>query len=92
METDEELVEVFSASNMFVAQAAIDEVLAPAGIEGVIRDRTGHMLPAPSAMSSAFFIAVPESQTAKAMEALEEAMEDGVIDGELVEHEEAEIA
>lgn len=88
MDTDEELVEVFSASNMFVAQAAIDEVLAPAGIDGVIRDRSAAMLPAPAAMSGAVFIAVPQSQIDKAIDALEEALEDGAIEGEIIDHEE----
>jgi hypothetical protein len=81
----EEFVEVFRTGDRFTAQAAIDQVLGPAGIPGVIRDRASHALPAPSAMPGGFFIAVPARQAVAATAALRDAQQAGALslDGEI---------
>ena len=86
---DEDRVEVFRASNRMAAQAAIDEVLGPLGIEGFVHDRVSHALPAPDSMPGAYFVAVPTERAAEAVAALRDAVTDGAIDGELNEDPEA---
>lgn len=80
---EDELVEVFRTADQMAAQAAIDEVLQPAGVEAVLLDRMNHQLPTPAAGSGAFYVAVPADEVDAAKEALKEALEDGAIDGEL---------
>jgi hypothetical protein len=75
----DELVEVFRCADELLAQTAIDEVLAPAGIEAQVHNRVSHAFPAPASLPGAYFIAVPRSQAADAAEALREAQSDGVI-------------
>ena len=84
MDEDVELVEVLRTTDQMVAQAAIDEVLSPAGIVAVVHDRVSHRLPAPASMQGGYFVAVPLDRRGEAAEALGEAIRDGVIDGELV--------
>ena len=79
----DEMVEVFRAGNRMAAQAAIDEVLGPLGIEGVLHDRTLHVLPAPDALPGAYFIAVPARRVTEAIAALRDAVTDGAIDGDI---------
>lgn len=80
-----DLVEVFRATNEMGAQAAIDEVLTPAGIDAFVHDRVSHRLPAPASMPGSYFVAVPQERAADAMEALREAITDGVLDGEIIQ-------
>jgi hypothetical protein len=80
---DDEMVEVFRASNRMSAQAAIDEVLEPLGIDGFIHDRVSHALPAPASMPGGYFVAVPLNRAGEAAAALREAVTDGAIDGEV---------
>ena len=82
---DDEMVEVFRAANRMSAQAAIDEVLGPLGIEGFIHDRNSHALPAPDAMPGAYFVAVPIERASEAVAALRDAVTDGAVDGEINE-------
>ena len=79
----DEMVEVFRAANRMAAQAAIDEVLGPLGIDGFMHDRNSHVLPAPDAMPGAYFVAVPVRRVAEAIAALKDAVTDGAIDGEI---------
>src|SRR5438093_1319195 len=53
-------VEVFRTTDELTARVAVDEVLAPAGIEATIHNRTSHAFPAPAAMPGGYFIAVAE--------------------------------
>ncbi|MDB4968819.1 MAG: hypothetical protein JWN44_4508 [Myxococcales bacterium] len=80
---DEELVEVFRTRDELAAQAAIDEVLQPMGIDAYVHNRVSHALPAPASMSGAYFIAVPSARVEEAAAALHEAVTDGAIDGEV---------
>lgn len=80
---DEELVEVFRAADAMAAQAAIDEVLQPLGIDGFVHDRVSHALPAPASMPGGYFVAVPVERATEAAEALREAVTDGAIEGEV---------
>ena len=82
---DDEMVEVFRTSNRMAAQAAIDEVLGPLGIDGFIHDRNLHALPAPAALPGAYFVAVPLNRVQEAIAALRDAVTDGAIDGEIGE-------
>ncbi|HEY2743499.1 MAG TPA: hypothetical protein VGL86_02710 [Polyangia bacterium] len=79
----DDMVEVFRAGNLMAAQAAIDEVLEPLGIDGFVHDRTSHALPAPDAMPGGYFVAVPIGRQSEAIAALQEAVTDGAIDGEV---------
>ncbi len=81
--SDDELVEVFRAVDAMGAQAAIDEVLEPLGIDAYVHDRMSHALPAPASMPGAYFVAVPLGRVAEAAAALREAVTDGAIDGEV---------
>jgi hypothetical protein len=81
---DDELVEVFRAVNKLGAQAAIDVVLQPLGIEGFVHDRMSHALPAPATMPGGYFVAVPVARVADATTALRDALNDGAIDGEVI--------
>ncbi len=78
-----ETVEVFRAANRMAAQAAIDEVLGPLGIQGFLHDRNSHALPAPDAMPGAYFVAVPGNRVSEAIAALRDAVTDGAIDGDV---------
>lgn len=80
---EEELVEVFKTVEPMAAQAAIDEVLEPLGIDAYIHDRVSHALPAPASMPGGYFIAVPSERAAEAAEALREAVTDGAVEGEV---------
>jgi hypothetical protein len=80
---DEDLVEVFRAGDELAAQAAIDEVLQPMGIDAYVHDRVSHALPAPASMPGGYFIAVPSERAEEAAAALREAVTDGAIDGEV---------
>jgi hypothetical protein len=82
---EDETVEVFRADNRMAAQAAIDSVLGPLGIQGFLHDRSQHTLPVPAIMRGAYFVAVLASRADEAMTALEEAVADGAIDGEVGE-------
>ncbi len=82
-EEAEELIEVFKTREQLAAQAAIDEVLEPLGIDGFIHDRMSHALPAPASMDGGYFVAVPKERAREAVEALREAVGDGAIDGEV---------
>ncbi|HEX6835454.1 MAG TPA: hypothetical protein VF334_02720 [Polyangia bacterium] len=80
---DDDMVEVFRAVDQMGAQAAIDEVLEPLGIDAFVHDRIMHALPAPAAMPGGYFIAVPADRAAEAVAALRDAITDGAIDGEV---------
>ncbi|HXU69763.1 MAG TPA: hypothetical protein VN947_10565 [Polyangia bacterium] len=80
----DEMVEVFRAANRMAAQTAIDEILAPMGIDGFLHDRNSHALPAPDAMPGAYFVAVPTGRAAEATAALRDAVTDGAVDGDLI--------
>ena len=56
----------FGAANGMAAQAAIDEVLEPLGIDAFVHDRVSHALPAPASMPGGYFIAVPLTRAAEA--------------------------
>ena len=84
MDTDEEQVELFATRDPMAAQVAIDEVLAPEGIDAVVHDRVSHMIPAPATMLGGYFVAVPRSQVARAAELLRDAVGNGALDGELL--------
>jgi hypothetical protein len=94
MEPDEEeMVEVYRCSTELEANRAIVEVLGPEAIEAYLRDRVSRALPAPDAEPGGLFIAVPDSQAARARELLREALEDGALDGdegEVIESESGE--
>jgi hypothetical protein len=79
----DELMEVFRAADEMAAQAAIDEVLEPLGIDGFVHNRVSHALPAPASMSGAYFVAVPVDRAEEAAAALRDAVTDGAIDGEV---------
>jgi hypothetical protein len=79
----DEMVEVFRAVDRMGAQAAIDEVLQPLGIDGFVHDRMSHALPAPASMPGGYFIAVPVTRASEAVAALRDALTDGAIDGEV---------
>lgn len=80
------LVEVFAADNDITASVAIDEVLAPAGIEAVRHDRRMHALPAPAAEMGTIGVAVPAGHADQARTLLREALADGVLlDGRLAD-------
>ena len=80
---DDELVEVFRAADQMAAQAAVEEVLGPLGIEGFVHDRVSHALPAPASMPGGYFVAVPIERATEAAAALRDAVTDGAIDGEV---------
>ncbi|HEX6839839.1 MAG TPA: hypothetical protein VF334_24860 [Polyangia bacterium] len=80
---EDDMVEVFRAADRMGAQAAIDEVLGPLGIEGWVHDRMSHALPAPASMPGGYFVAVPLARASEAVAALRDALTDGAIDGEL---------
>lgn len=80
---DDDMVEVFRAVDRMGAQAAIDEVLGPLGIDGFVHDRMSHALPAPASMPGGYFVAVPAERAAEAVAALRDAITDGAIDGEV---------
>ncbi|MCU1278094.1 MAG: hypothetical protein JWM53_1640 [bacterium] len=80
---DDQMVEVFRATNQMGAQAAIDEVLEPLGIQAFVHDRVSHALPAPASMPGGYFIAVPVSRASEAVAALRDAVTDGAIDGDV---------
>ena len=80
---DDEMVEVFRAADEMSAQAAIEEVLEPLGIEGFMRDRVSHALPAPASMPGGYFVAVPIERAEEAAAALRDAVTDGAIDGDV---------
>jgi hypothetical protein len=82
MAQDNDVVEVFATRDPLAAQAAIDEVLRPAGIDGFVHDRVSHMIPA-ATLPGGYFVAVPGSQLLRAVEALRDALQVGTIDGEL---------
>lgn len=81
---EDELVEVFRTTDEMGAQAAIDEVLTPAGIDAFVHDRVSHRLPAPASMPGSYFIAVPVDKAAEAGQLLRDAITDGVLDGEVI--------
>jgi hypothetical protein len=80
---DDDVVEVFRAADRMAAQAAVDEVLEPLGIEGFVHDRVSHALPAPDTMPGGYFVAVEVARAAEAADALRDAINDGAIDGEV---------
>jgi len=80
---DDEMVEVFRAADRMAAQAAVDEILQPLGIDGFVHDRMSHALPAPDAMPGGYFVAVEVERAAEAAAALRDAVVDGAIDGEV---------
>jgi hypothetical protein len=83
---EDDVIEVFSTADEMVAQTAIEEVLAPAGIDGFLHDRVSHALPAPASMPGGYYVAVPLAQAAQAAQALRDALEDGaLVDGEVAE-------
>jgi hypothetical protein len=93
MDADEdELIEVFRTRDEMVAQTAVEEVLADAGIDRFVHDRVSHMLPAPATLDGGYFIAVPVARAADAVQALREALEDGALaDGEVADLREARV-
>jgi hypothetical protein len=80
---DDELVEVFRAADEMSAQAAIDEVLEPLGIDGFVHNRVSHALPAPATMPGNYWVAVPVERATEAAAALRDAVVDGAIEGEV---------
>ena len=80
---DDDVVEVFRAVDKMGAQAAIDEVLGPLGIDGFVHDRMSHALPAPDSMPGGYFVAVHADRATEAVAALRDAITDGAIDGEV---------
>jgi hypothetical protein len=83
---EDELIEVFFTGDEMVAQTAIEEVLAPAGIEAFVHDRVSHALPAPASMPGGYFVAVPAEQAEEAAQALRDALADGALmNGEVAE-------
>ncbi len=80
---DDEMVEVFRAPHQMAAQAAIDEVLEPLGIDAFVHDRMSHALPAPASMPGGYFVAVPLGRAQEAAAALRDAVTDGAIEGEV---------
>jgi hypothetical protein len=80
---DDEMVEVFRAADRMGAQAAIDEVLQPLGIDAFVHDRMSHALPAPASMPGGYFVAVPLGRASEAAAALQDAVTDGALDGEV---------
>jgi hypothetical protein len=88
---EDELIEVFFTGDAMTAQTAIEEVLAPAGIEAFVHDRVSHALPAPASMPGGYYVAVPTEQALEAAQALRDALTDGaLVDGEVAELEEDE--
>jgi hypothetical protein len=87
MDQDEDdVIEVFRTADKMMAQTAIEEVLAPAGIDAFLHDRMSHALPAPATMPGGYFVAVPANQAAEATQVLRDALTDGAIaDGEVAE-------
>ena len=78
---DEEMVEVFRATDEMGARAAVDEVLTPAGIPSLVHDRVSHLVPAPASLPGAYFVAVPAARATEATSLLREAIEDGALPG-----------
>lgn len=83
---EDELIEVFFTGDQMVAKTAIEEVLAPAGIDAFVHDRVSHALPAPASMPGGYFVAVPADRAVEAAQALRDALSDGALaDGEVAE-------
>ena len=80
MQTDENLVEVYRCGSEMELLRAMQEVLAPEGVEAYRHDRVSHSLPAPDAEAGAYFVAVPEAQADLARRLLREALADTVLD------------
>ncbi len=74
--------EVYRAAHILEADRAAVEVLGPAGLAVVRRDRVIHALPAPSSEVGAYFLAVPEKDADKARKLLARAQSDGVLDSD----------
>lgn len=86
----EALVEVFHVGDPQGASAAIDEILAPAGIEAFRHDRRSHALPVPAGEVA---VAVDRSVADEARRLLREALTDGALpEGEVVGDEGPAIA
>ena len=83
----EDMTEVFATPDQAVAERVIDEILTPAGIRAAIHNRQSAAFPAPAASFGRYFVAVPKSRAAEAIDALREAQEGGVLgdEGELAE-------
>ncbi len=83
----EDVVEVFVVGDRFGAQAAIDEVLRPAGIEAVIHDRTSGVIAAPASLPGGYFVAVSAEDAAAATTALRDAQSAGALskDGAVID-------
>ncbi len=79
---DVSYAEVYRAAHILEADRAAVEILQPAGIAVVRRDRVIHALPAPSSEVGAYFLAVPEKDAGRARHLLERAQKDGVLDSD----------
>jgi hypothetical protein len=79
---DEELTEVLRCADELTAQAAIEEVLGPAGIPAMLHNRVSHAFPAPATLAGAYFVAVPVGQAVQAALLLREAQNDGALPAE----------
>ena len=92
MDADEdEMVEVFRTRDALMVKVVIDEVLAELGIDGFVRDRVSHIIPAPATLDGGYFVAVPAARAVEAARALREALEDGAIaDGEVADLRESQ--
>ena len=78
---DVSYAEVYRAAHILEADRATIEILQPAGVHVVRRDRVIHALPAPSSEVGAYFLAVPEREAAHARKLIQRALNDGVLDG-----------
>ncbi len=79
---DVSYAEVYRAAHILEADRAAIEILQPAGVHVVRRDRVIHALPAPSSEVGAYFLAVPERDAEKARKLLSRAQSDGVLDSD----------
>jgi hypothetical protein len=77
-ESAEELEEVFRVGDEIGASAAIDEILAPAGIEAFRHDRRSHALPVPG-FPGEIGVAVHRTVADRARVLLREAKNDGAL-------------
>jgi len=81
-QADVSYAEVYRAAHILEADRAAVEILQPAGIAVVRRDRVIHALPAPSSEVGAYFLAVPAPDADRARRLLDRAQKDGVLDSD----------
>jgi hypothetical protein len=76
-----DFVEVYHAESLMAAQKIVDVLLTPEGIPAQLRDRIDQVFPS-VAQPGGVYIAVPSGRREQALAVLDEARENGYLDGE----------